>query len=420
MAKFTQAEWALIEAELDASASEEPYGMPERRDDSVVMASFNIRALGKDKTIEPTKSGGRTKGAWDLLARFCSRCDFVAIQEVKDDLSGLRRLKNDLVDSDKYAIVVSDVAGSNPNTGKGFKERLAFLYRWDKIERTELASDIGFDRSAVVTTLMDNRDAFMADFKAHDDALVKHAEKVDAYNRGERASKPDKPILVLSNFLTFVRTPHVASFRIKGAGSAALPFHAVNAHLLYGSESRSKEERKMEFDALVNWLRWRTKAKERLYHKNIILFGDMNLEFEQRYTSMAAADQAIKDMNLDVGSGFTVNFPFLDVPGKRQNAPTGDGRGRYKSTARETETYDQIGLFGYKKQLPGFTDNDAAASDNAKVFDYNVFTFADVFAKALHGKDTFLDVPNHKKFITRFEHDVSDHHPIWVRLAKPL
>lgn len=420
--RFTAAEWSAIEAELDAMTSEDPYGFPQRRNDSVVMASFNIRALGSADTIAPDENGGRTQGAWDLLARFCSQCDFIAIQEVGDNLAGLRRLKDDLADSDRYALVVSDISGQNPVTDQGHEERLAFLYRWDKIERTELASDIGYDRSAVLSNLTTHWDKFKKDIDAYLCALKHHEKDVKRHEKGKLTSKPRKPGLYLSHFLTFVRTPHVASFRIKGSGGAELPFHAVNAHLLYGDKSKSKQERKLEFDALVDWLCWRTHAEERLYHKNIILFGDMNLEFKERFgRDMTRADDAIKAMNKNVSESFSVNFPFLDVPDKRKPG-SGDGLGRYMSTARDTETYDQIGLFGFDGGLPGHGANDGAAPNNPAIFDYNVFRFADVFAKALHGKDTYLEVLTDlgdKKFIKRFEYDVSDHHPIWIRLPKP-
>jgi hypothetical protein len=315
--------------------------------------------------------------------------------------------------------VVSDVTGARPGRDTT-QERLAFLYRWDRVERTELASDITFDRRAVLATIHEKWDAFMADFRAHDALMDVYKIKRAEFEAGLRSRRPTPPAFVLSNFLTFIRTPHVASFRIQGAnGAAALPFHAVNAHLLYGDRDRSAEERKMEFDALVDWLRWRTKAKNRLYHKNIVLFGDMNLEFDERFTSLDDADQAIKDMNQDIGAGFKVNFPFLDVPKKRQPPPHGDGKGRFMSTARMTQTYDQIGLFGHGGALPAHEANDEAGRNGADGYDSGVFVFADLFAKALHDANSFKQVQNSAAFVRRFEHDVSDHHPIWVRLPVP-
>ena len=97
MARFSEADWVKVFAELDRHAvAGEAYGLPERRAGSVILSSFNIRALGTDDTRTAAHKKGRTHGAWDLLARYVGTCDFVAIQEVKDDLSGLRRLKKAL------------------------------------------------------------------------------------------------------------------------------------------------------------------------------------------------------------------------------------------------------------------------------------------------------------------------------------
>ncbi len=417
MARFGTDEWATIITELDRHPVDiQPYGMPERRDSSVVLSSFNIRSPGNPDTRTDSHDEGRTQGAWDLLARYVSRCDLVAIQEVRDSLEGLIRLKDSLAESEKYPLVVSDVTGARPGQDTS-QERLAFLYRWDRFERTELASDISYDRRAILQTLYDKRADFAKDFSQYDIRMGEYQLKLREFEAGDRASKPSKPNFTMSNFLAFIRTPHVASFRVKGQGSGKpLPLLAINAHLLYGE---SAAERAMEFDALIDWLRWRTKAEERLYHENIILFGDLNLEFEKRFRSRDAVAQAIKYMNNDIGRGYRVNFPFLDVPKKRQAPPAGDGKGRYMTTARMTQTYDQIGFFGLDGALPEHTANDDAGLKGANGYDYGVFSFADLFSQALHGEASFLAMPDPGTFVKRFNWDVSDHHPIWTRLPVP-
>ena len=104
---------------------------------------------------------------------------------------------------------------------------------------------------------------------------------------------------------------------------------------------------------------------------------------------------------------------------RRGPPPRGDGKGRFMSTARMTETYDQIGFFGADGALPDYLANDAAGQAGTNAFDYGVVAFADLFARALHGKESFRQVPRSGSFVRRFEHDVSDHHPIWVRLPIP-
>ncbi|MCZ6559042.1 MAG: hypothetical protein O7A69_14905 [SAR324 cluster bacterium] len=97
MAKFSAAEWKKINALLNSD--EQKYGLPARRAGSLVLASFNIRKLGKRKN--------KSDGAWDFLERFCSRCDFIAVQEVLDNLEGLNHLKDRL----GYGPVASDITG---------------------------------------------------------------------------------------------------------------------------------------------------------------------------------------------------------------------------------------------------------------------------------------------------------------------
>lgn len=82
MAKqFTAAEWRLIRERL----SEDPtrYDLPQREYGSVLIGSFNIRKLGS--------SLSRSKNSWEFLAHVCRSFDLLAVQEIMDDLSGLRR-----------------------------------------------------------------------------------------------------------------------------------------------------------------------------------------------------------------------------------------------------------------------------------------------------------------------------------------
>ena len=141
--RFTKAEWAKINAALESDPGK--FGMPEGgREQSLVFASFNIRKLGstkdRDREIE-------------FMARFCANCDLVSIQEVQDDLSGLRLLRDRtearVAGDGEYALALSDITGEVPGE-KGMSERLAFLYRHRRIRRLDMASDLTFDRTACV------------------------------------------------------------------------------------------------------------------------------------------------------------------------------------------------------------------------------------------------------------------------------
>jgi len=420
MAKFSSAQWAKVNTLLDSD--EARFGLPQRRGDSVVLASFNIRKLGK--------IGNKSTGAWQFLRRFCANCDLIAIQEVQDSLEGLNHLKSLL--GDKYGMAASDITGGIAGK-RGMVERLAFLFRWDKVERTEVASDITIDRSAVLDTLYDHRTEFRAALKKRTEDLKAWKSKVDAKlapweaavadweargRPGKKPRKPDtpgRPAFVLPRFLTFIRTPTCVSFRVKGKqGADPYEFLAVNAHLLYGDAKKQKEEREMEFYGLVKWLVERARQAKRMYHKDMILLGDLNLDFrevDERRDRIVAELKALNGGALKGRGRATVNFPFLSVHPGRDAV--------FRSTARRTETYDQIAIFSHDARLPRPPDN-ATAGMTAGGFDYGIFNFADLFAEALHGKPLLsLSKAKHDALLTRFEHDVSDHVPIWVRLAKP-
>ena len=142
---FTPAEWKKVEAL--ASSRGHRFGLPARRAGSVVLGSFNIRKLGKVES--------KSDGAWSFLKRICSRFDLIALQEVQDDLAGIRHLRELLGPS--YGMAVSDTTGKVPGR-PGMCERLAFLFNWKRVQRTEVASDITYDRSHVVDTLFTGDD----------------------------------------------------------------------------------------------------------------------------------------------------------------------------------------------------------------------------------------------------------------------
>ena len=428
MAKFTDSQWTKVNTLLDAN--ERHFGLPERRADSVVLASFNIRKLGQ--------VSNKSAGAWDFLRRFCRQCDLIAIQEVQDNLEGLNHLK-DLLGS-KYGMVASDITGGIAGK-RGMVERLAYLFRWDRVERTEVASDITIDRSAVLDTLYEQRADFLAAFKARVDALKKWRTKVNVklapwvaavaeWEAGGRTGKkpgkpgtPKKPPFVLPHFLTFMRTPHCVAFRVKGgAGADPYQFLAVNAHLLYGDKSKQRKEREMEFKGLIRWLVERARQAGRMYHKDMILLGDLNLDFRKVDARKVRIENDIKALNggeLKGKGRAAVYFPFLDVhPSRKHIQPK--AQAIFRSTARRTETYDQIAIFRHDKRLPRAADKSKAGT-KAGGFDYGVFNFSDLFAEALHGKPLLdLTKPQRKALLQKFEHDVSDHMPIWIRLPKPL
>jgi endonuclease/exonuclease/phosphatase family metal-dependent hydrolase len=392
---FSDAQWTQIETLLEQDPGR--FQFPERRENSLVIGTFNALKLG---------SADEGKKRWNFLRKICLSFDLLALQEIMDNLSGLERLKDSLGDETKneYGLVVSDTTGTFPGD-RGNTERLAFLFRWTRIQRNDLASDITYDRSKVLKSLYENRDKFNKWF-----------DKFDERVRKAKAEGKDKPSLsdyATPAFLTFIRQPHCAAFEILGEDGAKGPqLFTVNAHLLYG---KGVKERKREFDALLDWLILRARQRDRMYHKNILLLGDLNIEFNDSTRKREEIDARLRALNkneLSDEQAAKVNFPLLTPH------PV---NGQLRSNARQDETYDQIAFFGMEQEdLPSVNENHSAGHNGSDGYDYGVFSFTELFAEALHGK-SFVDLSEAQRddLISRANADVSDHMPAWVRLPVP-
>lgn len=393
MGSFTKKQWEKVDRHL--AANEKRFGLPKKRNDSIVLASFNIRKLG---------DVDKRKRSMEFLADFCRRCDLVAIQEVQDNLDGLNHLK-DLLGKD-YGMVSSDITGGVVGK-KGMTERLAFLFRWKVVQRTEVASDVSYDKSWVLDVLHREKKAINKALKDYEDALKTWEAK---------EKKGKKPKLILPKFLVFMRTPLCVSFRVASTGNGEpYEFLAVNAHLLYGNKTKQKEERKMEFRALVEWLYARAKQADRLYHKNLLLFGDLNLDLKETDKRRIEIEDYIKSLNrklLKSRKPSRVNFPFINAhPDMKDKV--------FRTNARRDQTYDQIALFAHDKRLPRVVQNKKAGTTPGG-YDYGMFNFVDLFAEALYGKPMEqLTKARRTSLFEKFEHNVSDHMPIWIRLPRP-
>lgn len=403
MTKFSAMEWNTI----NQSGPLELFGLPERRSKSVVIGTFNIRKLGSVKS--------RSSQAWSFLVRICERFDLLAIQEVMDSLEGLRYLHQCL--GKDYGLVVSDVTGGIFNPGdvirgkRGNNERLAFLFNWKRIRRTELASDISYDRTDIVSNLFKKRAQYANTWEKHHHNVGKWEEKCEqAQASGKR--KPKKPPIELPAFLTFIRQPHCASFEVVSQAEATpFRFLCVNAHLLYGTNT---DERRWEFEALIDWLTIRAKNAANMYYPNIVLLGDCNLEFETFSWTRDEINARLKKLNseaLKSKKAAKVNFPLLTPH------PV---HGELRTSARLKQTYDQIGIFAHDNNWPLSDANRAAGQNGPDSYDYGVFKFTDLFSQVLHGK-RFAELTKSKsdQIIKQCEYDVSDHMPAWFRLPVP-
>ena len=242
------------------------------------------------------------------------------------------------------------------------------------------------------------------DFKTAIDAYF---QKVADFEAGTRRSRP---YIKLPTFLSFIRQPYCVAFQIAGRrGEDPYEIMAVNAHLNFGHYI---SDRRQAFEGLMDCLNGRAKANDRAYFPNFILMGDLNLDFNSPTRDRSILEKHIKSFNNSAGEKINVYFPFIDPHPTRTEV--------FRTNARLTETYDQIGLFSHDMRLPNFEDN-AVMGQNKLGPDYGVFEFVDLFSEALNGGVSYsdLDDDTRKEFVKRFQFEVSDHMPLWIRLPLP-
>lgn len=390
---FTEAEWKQINEVLDANDAKDPalneteFGLPQRIYGSAVLASFNIRKLGSAH-----KRSGVT---WEFLARLCRRFDLLAIQEVMDDLTGLERLR-DLM-GEEYGMIVSDKTGAFPGDA-GLNERMAFLYRRSIVRRGPIVSDVTYDRSKVHQLLAENWEAVQP-------AMEQFADKLAEFEAGTRKTKPKLDIPL---FLSFIRQPFTVSFEIVGHPEARrLRFMAVNAHLIFG-ETR---DRKREFRALMEWIVAREgEINPDVRFPGLVLLGDLNLDFDSPERDIEDIQEYLNTIPSKAGD-ISVRFPFLE------KHPT---RGLIRTNARLSQTYDQLGFFYRESSFPKEV-LEAKPGDSPVGPDYGVVDFVKLFSTTLNGGKNLdeLSKPKRDELFKKFEHSVSDHMPIWLRLPLP-
>ena len=384
---FSTSEWDRINAHLDADPAR--YGLPERRDGSVVLMSWNIRKFG---AFEEDGTPKRSAGAFGMIERVCSRADLIAIQEVQRDTSSLYVLRDRLsAAGDPWDVVVSDVTGMAPGYD-GMAERHAVLYRSDRVRRGDLASDLSFDRTAVVENTNEALRVLVGKEidKAGEDGLL---ERIKVWMSGQQKLVGAR----LKRFVQFIRTPHIVEFVIDGP-DGQYEFYVVNAHLVSG---KSKTERELEFFALLEWLLLDSKTTVAEDGKTFLLMADLNLDFESSVDKRRAAfEEYVTSINAEKRLTAKVNFPFLD--------------GGFFTNARRNETFDHIAWVSTDTRLPRGRHNDQAGTLGPDEYDYGMFDFVEAFVDAGPGA-----AANGEPDYDRFTHDFTDHMPIWVRLPIP-
>ncbi len=194
-------------------------GIPKQNPRTLLVATWNIANLGAQ---------ARRNSDHRLIAEIISWFDLVAIQEVKDDSSGLKGILKHL--KKEYKTVFTDPAGNN--------ERLAYIYDAKKLRTRELLGELALD---------------------------------------PRDLKNVKLPGIKQKFQGFDRNPFLQSFERR-----KFSFTLVNVHIYYGASSGAKlRRRQLETFALARWARRRARSRH-VYDPDIILLGDFNLPVMQK------------------------------------------------------------------------------------------------------------------------------------------
>ncbi len=192
--------------------------IPDKHSTNLLLATWNIANLGLQE---------RRPQDYEVIGEIVSWFDLIAVQEVNDDLEGLKAIQARL--PNQYRVLFSDKAGN--------KERLTFIYDSNKVTLLEKVGEIAIPPSESSAI-----------------KLVGTTQKFDGFDRN----------------------PYLAAFR-----SGNFTLLLVNVHLYFGSEKSDPSKRDMnrrclETYAVARWADLRRKSPY-AYTRNIIALGDFNL-----------------------------------------------------------------------------------------------------------------------------------------------
>lgn len=406
---FTGTEWDEIRSTL--AADPEAYGLPKRVYGSVVLGSFNIRKLGR---LVTGRTHERDDHAMAFLADTCRHFDLLAVQEVMSSTEGIRRLAELM--GPEFGLIVSDTSGALPGGGGGMPERSAFIYNRNVIRRTELVTDVTYDRFEVLDTLV-------REFPAISKQVNAYIAGMADYDKAKAAGKkPKKPKLKMPTFLSFVRTPFAVSFEVRGfPRSEVYPFLAVCAHLLYGD---SEVDRQREGAAIIKWMMG--KARESGTDPlNLVLFGDLNLDYDRPTKDLERIAKFVAAENKKAKRNVEMSFPFLfSHPNTKQLAPPDPEP--FRTNVALNQTFDQIGVLTTDERLKTNVATNPTGHAHPELWgahpvgpDYGVFNFSELFCRTLK-KKPFAELGKEKvEFVRRYDFRISDHLPIWYRFPLP-
>jgi endonuclease/exonuclease/phosphatase family metal-dependent hydrolase len=241
--------------------------IPTKTPGRLLLATWNLANLGLQQ---------RTDSDYQLIAEILSWFDLIAIQEVNDDLTGVRAIHTHLPAS--WRLLFSDAAGNH--------ERLTFVY---DTTRLTVGEEIG-----EVTPFPDEY---------------------------RRITLPG----ITQHFDGFDRPPYLATFT-----ADTLTCSLVNVHLYFGSDTtRSRNRRSLEAYAVGRWADLRRRDRHALTHK-VIALGDFNLPKAQPgdpiFDALTARGLTLPPHSTRIASAIATDAQYDQVaffPGESANDFTG-------------------------------------------------------------------------------------------------
>jgi len=196
---------------------------PKRLGQNLLIATWNIRAFGnitRKWTSEEGDSPRRDLHSVRSIAEIIRHFDVIALQEVKDNIRGLRDLMEIL--GRDWSLILTDVNRGDAGNG----ERMAYLFDTRRVQLSGLACELVVPDDVL---------------NVSEDALSKQ----------------------------FARTPYAVGFRTMNT-----TFVLVTLHILYGNKSK---DRIPELRAIAKWLAdWAKRVNS--YEQNFIALGDFNID----------------------------------------------------------------------------------------------------------------------------------------------
>jgi endonuclease/exonuclease/phosphatase family metal-dependent hydrolase len=242
---------------------------PKDVSDTLLLATWNIREF------DSAKYGPRLEEAYYYIAEVASHFDLVAIQEVREDLKPLQKLRALL--GNWWGYLVTDVTAGTA----GNRERLAFVFDGRKVRLSGVAGEI----------------------------------VIPPVKKGNKEVAPAEQL---------ARTPYLCGFK---AGWAR--FNLCTVHIVYGKSKPNDPARVDEIRELCQFLAARAK-QDVSREENLIILGDFNI-FSRKDATMeqvtAAGFQVPKELQQLKGSNvrhdkfydqiaFMVNDRMLESTGR--------------------------------------------------------------------------------------------------------